>query len=178
MDDPTTYLNHLPFFPLDPFFGDAAPCDRVNISVAISSIVQLMMKGCRKYRRLDPIPQSSTDIRSHLVLFQCFALLLHLITLSLSMREGSSSFPTCFVFFVTCSILCFHVCKTTQLSLYTLTRNTSLPPNHLSPRLHTTYSPLPCIINHERQYMFIHRHLTVRILDGVIREAVIYVHPI
>lgn len=95
----------------------------------------------------------------------------------LCVRVRQVSRPVLF-FFVTCSILCFHVCKTTQLSSYTLTRNTSLPPNHLSPRLHTTYSPLPCIINHERQYMFIHRHLTVRILDGVIREAVIYVHPI
>jgi len=49
------------------------------------------------------------------------------------------------------------------------------PPGLQGCILHTL---LPRIINHERQYMFIREHLTVRILDGVIREAVIYVHPI
>jgi len=71
----------------------------------------------------------------------------------------------------------------TQLSSYTLTSNTP-PPTFQPPPglqgcillLHTILSPR--IINHERQYMFIHQHLTVRILDGVIREAVIYVCPI
>lgn len=150
MDDPTTYLNHLPFFPPDPF--SATPRRAiVSISYQWWQSVQLVMKGCRKYRR-PPLPQSS-GIRSHLVLFQCFAFL-HLITLSLSMREGFVKFPDLFFFFVSGFILCFHICKTTQLSLYTLTRSTSpltfLPPNYLVLQgciPHTPLSPASSIMS-------------------------------
>src|ERR1700677_3280087 len=104
------------------------------------------MGGCRKYR-LDPLPQSSTGIRSHLVLFPVFRSL-HLITLSLSMRGVRKVFQP--ISFVSGSVLCFHVCKTTQLSSYTLTRNTShptfLPPNHLVSRV--AYYILPSPLHH------------------------------
>jgi hypothetical protein len=74
---------------------------------------------------------------------------------------GFVKFPNLFRFFL-CSVLCFHVCKTTQLSSFTLTRNTChpnfLPPNHLVPRV--AYYILPSPLHHQswRQYMFIHQH--------------------
>jgi hypothetical protein len=183
LDDPTTYLNHSPFFQRSLFgavLGPTATPRRAIVSisvVAISSIV--VMRGCRKYR-LDPLPQSSTGIRSHLVHFPVF-------------RSPSFTSSRCrCVGFVKFSNL-FRFCLWLRFVLSRLQNHTAFIihvyaqhfPSNLSPSqspglpgLHTTYSPLPPIINHKRQYMFIHKHLTVRILDGVIREAVIYVHPL
>ena len=98
------------------------------------------------------------------------------------MREGFVKFPDLFFFCLWLHFVFSHLQNHTAFIIHVNAQHvpSNLSPSQLpgTPRLHTTHSPLPCIINHERQYMFIHRHLTVRILDGVIREAVIYVHPI
>ena len=155
--------------------------DRVTSAVAISSIIR--MRGCRDYRLdlLSAVPYGHSFPPCTFSI-NVAPLHLHHAVAGYAWFVKSADLSS-FFFWSLSPFFCFHVRKP-QTALIT-----HVNAQHYSSSL-SSFQPLPgfpgCIlhtilsriIHHKRQYMFIHEHHTVRILDGVIRGAVIYVHPI